>query len=261
MRDMSAKIHVWSDEYRVRGYECDVGGVASPASICNYLQETAGNHADHLGWALDYLHEHNRAWVLARLHLFLHRRPRWRDRVTVSTWPSGALRAYALREFRIGDADGAELGVATSGWLLIDATSKRPQRPFGGIAEIARTTPPRTVVDGFERLDEAVVASEPALQRASHSDLDVNGHVNNVILIRWALDALPVETLACTELAELEVEFRAEAIAGDVVAAHVTARADDGGAFGHRLVRETDGVVLASLRTRWRPRCSGAQDS
>ena len=86
---------VWTESFRVRAYEVDVTGRASVPALANWLQETAGNHATALGWAVNALQAKGRTWVLARLHLCLGHAPAWREDVRVTTWPSGVLRLYA----------------------------------------------------------------------------------------------------------------------------------------------------------------------
>jgi medium-chain acyl-[acyl-carrier-protein] hydrolase len=245
---------VWTEPYRVRAYELDPAGQAAPVALCNYLQETAGAHADSLGWSVEQLLRRGLTWVLARLHVLVWRYPRWRESLAVTTWPSGALRAYALREFHITDEGGEEIGVATTAWLLVDARTRRPRRPPPELAAIGTRTPPRVIGDSFPRLDEGALVPEPRRFQIGHSDLDVNGHTNNAALVRCALDAVSTALLDANELGELELEFRAECVVGEVVETHVTTAPGDATVLNHRLVRATDRGEIALARSRWRPR-------
>ena len=76
----------------MRAYEADERGRASILTVCNYLQEAAGNHAFHLNLAVDQLLKQDLTWVLARLHVRMNSYPRWRDELAITTWPSGANR-------------------------------------------------------------------------------------------------------------------------------------------------------------------------
>jgi acyl-ACP thioesterase len=184
----------------------------------------------------------------------MHRYPNWRDELHVATWPSGTTRVFATREFRLADRDGNELGAATSGWLLVDLESRRPKRPPQAIVELGESSPPRTFDDPFARLPEAPATPTPHRVTASFFDLDVNRHVNNVTLIRWAIEAIPAATLASSELAEIEVEFRSEVVAEDAVESNVAATEGPGAEFLHRLVRLADQRDIVLARTAWRPR-------
>lgn len=249
LQGMSDAPPVWSETLRVRASEVGPDGLARPTALGDWLQEAAGNHATALGWAVDQLGDRGLTWVLSRLHVRVARLPRWRDEVCVSTWPAGAARAYALREFRVSAADGGELAVGTSGWLLVNLESRRPVRPPEGIHEMARHTPGRLLDDPFEKLPELAAAGHERAFDVRFADLDLNRHVNNVVVIGWALEALPHEVLAGRRLAELEIEFRAESLLGDRVVAQTQLAGD--GSFLHRVVRPADGRELARARTSW----------
>ncbi len=242
---------VWSDRIRVRASEADSTALLSPRALCDWLQEAAGNHATALGWAVDQLAARGLTWVLSRLHLRVARYPAWREVVRVETWPTGAERLYAVREFRLVGAGEEELAVATSGWLLLDLASRRPQRPPAEIHEMARAMPGRVIPDRFERLGEFAAAGGGETFTARPSEVDLNGHVNNVALIAWVLDSMPHEHLATHRLAELEVEFRSEGRQGDRVASRW---ATEGSAWLHAVTRETDGRELLRAHTVWTPR-------
>jgi len=242
---------VWSEELRVRSYEMDAKGRASALAVCNWLQEAAGNHATALAWGVDQLQAQGLTWVLSRLHLRLNRIPAWREPVTVTTWPAGAQRLHAVREFRISDEDGGEIGVATSGWLLVNLASRRPVRLPETIAAIRAHTPARVLDDPFEKLPELERAEHERSFAVRYSNLDMNRHANNVSVIAWALDAVPEEVLLESTLAEFEVDFRAEARYGDHITAQVCAPEPPAEIFLHRLVRD-DGREIARARSRWR---------
>ncbi len=247
---------VWAEEFRTRAYEVDAGGLASPLTVCNWLQEAAGNHADALGWSVDSLAPLGLTWVLSRLHLEITRLPAWRELVSVRTWPAGTRRLYALREFTIADAAGGTVARATSAWLIIDLASRRPSRPPGEISEIASRCPGRVLEDDFPRLPEPGDADGDAQAafRVRWSDLDMNGHANNVRVIGWVLETAGAERLAQRSLTGLEVDFRGESRAGDGIQGWA---ADGGDGLVHRLARSGDGREVARAVTRWAPARSG----
>ena len=240
----------WSEAFRVRAYEVDASGRASVPAVCNWLQEAAGNHATALGWGVDALHEKGLTWVLSRFHLRLAGRPTWREEVTVATWPAGVQRLYALREFRVSSG-GRELGVATTAWLLVNLSTLRPVRLPATLEEIARGMPGRVVDDGFEKLPELADPEFEVALDVRFADLDMNRHANNVSLIACALEPLPENLVLGRSLAELEIEFRAEALHGERMRAQAQRESGEGCTFLHRLVREGDGRETARARTVW----------
>ncbi len=242
---------VWTDSYRVRAYEVGADGRATLPAVCNWLQETAGNHATALGWAVDALQAQGRTWVLSRLHLRLAELPRWRDEVRITTWPAGVHRLFALREFRVSDGDGREIGVATTGWLLLDLATHRPVRALAEVEAIARNAPGRVLDDPFDRLPEAESPRAEKAVEVRFADLDMNHHANNVSVIAWALEALPEDVALGAVCAELEVDFRAEALHGETIRVRAQREPDAPATFRHTLERAGDGREIARARSVW----------
>ncbi len=243
---MSSSNKVWNETVHVRSYEAGTDGRASILSICNYLQEAAGNHAFALGMAIDQLAVRKLSWVLSRLRVRMQTYPKWRDEVRIVTWPCGVERLFALRDFEMFDAGGRKLGVATSAWLLLNIEKRRPARMLETVKDFAVTDRPRAL-DGElgERLSAPLSAGTERSFRVRSSDLDVNRHVNNVNYIEWAVETVPA---GAGTLADLQVEFLAESVGGDDV---VSRCAGAGPVFQHELTRASDGRTLALARTEW----------
>lgn len=239
-----------TETFHVRSYEIDPQGVASTQTVCNYLQEAAGNHAHALGFSIEHLGAQGFTWVLARLHVQIDRYPRWRDRLTVTTWPSGHNGLFATRDFLVHDGQGSLIARATSAWLMIDLERRRPTRIPATFDVYENPGRPRALADPAERLPAPEGTPEAHRFRVRYSDLDLNGHVNNVRYVEWAVEAVEAERLQQAEVAALEVHFRAETGYGDVVTVHTAPAAGDA-VLLHRLVGEA-GREVARARTRWR---------
>ena len=253
---------IWKESFRVRSYETDPNGCASVATVCNYLQEAAGNHAFKLGVSVDQLHEQRLTWVLTRLRVHIDAFPKWRDDVMVETWPSGVEGLFATRDFLLLDDAGRHLGRATSGWMMIDLERRRPVRMPEIITSIEPPDRVRAVPELSSRLPEPASETETGPTSVRYGDLDVNGHVNNVRYMEWALDAMDVEQRASSRLRELEIHFKAEAVLGDrvnvlagVIVDERHDRRDDPpeAAFAHMIMQSTSRKELARLRTVWTP--------
>ena len=237
---------VWTQPFRIRAYEVGPDGTASVLTVCDLLQEAAGEHARAAGREGFAIGSGWATWVLSRLRVRLHRRPQIREAVTVETWPSALDGLRATRDFRMASGDGETVAVATSQWFLIDVERRRPVR-----------LPP--AMDGFAApdhgraltLDSAPAAPEHVeAERAfavRRSDLDRVGHANNVRFLEWALEALP----SADGLREIEVLYQSEAVVGDDVVSEAGALVD--GARAHRLARAADGRTFALARTLWTP--------
>ena len=113
--------------WAVRTYECGPDGAATMASVCNWLQEAASLNAEALAFSKSNFESagDNISWVLTRLKVKMSRFPKWGETVSILTFPRGGRRIVAWRDFVLSDADGAELGRATSEWMLINLASRK----------------------------------------------------------------------------------------------------------------------------------------
>lgn len=216
-------------------------------TLCNYLQEAAGDHAIELGFGILELQTRGLSWMIARLHLKLARDVPWGDVVTLVTWPSGLKgRLVALRDFRILDARGAEVGEAVSEWLTVDLAAQRIVRPAAAFQavvppDVARV--PLAASDGggkFAGLAKVDATARILVRRADH---DFNDHVNNVHYVEWALEALPAAFRA-RPVRELDIVFRQAAHAGDELESRL--EVVDAGRCRCAIVRPSDGALLAT---------------
>lgn len=235
----------FQETLRVPSYLCgrdDTLGFDGAASL---LQEAAWQHARRLGFAFDEA-DTPIFWVLHRVRMNFRRPPRWNEMVTITTWPSGIDRLYALREVRIDGADGARLIDITSAWVILDAVRRRPVRPGRHLPE-DRIIPERLIElpaprsGAIDPIDPERVAGQLETARwheVRPSDTDRNDHVNNVRYIQWLIDAAPT---ILDGAAEGVVSFLAETRVGQEYAvvddpqrgiAEVWTRGADGEANG-----------------------------
>ena len=233
--------------FKVRSYECGADGRATLPAVCNFLQEAASLHAASLGFGKgDFAAAgENISWVLTRLVVKMNRYPAWEDLVTVETFPRGGRKIVAWRDFEVKDAKGETLGVASSEWMIIDLSTRKihavPEQVF------AANDPENVPVLGLEPFSKFRFPADGDIRHAEtftamKSQIDLNGHVNNVHYVSWMLE--PCES-ACPR--ETEVVFRSETFAGDEVRVE-TAAAD--GFVCHR-VFAPDGKDHIVARTKF----------
>ena len=112
-------------------YDTDASWRLKPASFMNYAQEAAGNHAVYLGFGYAALIATNTAWILSRVHVVFPDTPKWKDKITLTTWHKGQERLFFLRDFILTDQDGKERVKATTSWLILNLETRRMVRDSG----------------------------------------------------------------------------------------------------------------------------------
>ncbi|WP_372642987.1 acyl-[acyl-carrier-protein] thioesterase [Ancylomarina sp.] len=204
MTDLS----IYSQEFTIGSFDTDWHGNAKLTSICNYLQEIAGNHVDMIGQGMEDLNQNNHAWVLSRMKIKIIRPAKWKENIRIETFPTGIKSLFGARDFRIFDTENNIIALASSCWLVVDSKSHRPLRPH----EIVKNMPignfPEVFAKDLEKLaplsQEAELIEEIKIH---YSDIDINHHVNNVKYLKWLIDAFPHETLTEKPISELEINF------------------------------------------------------
>ncbi len=118
----------YSELFKIRASEVNEEATATIPAICSLFQEVAGNHALTLNFDITQLHQQNLTWVLHRMNIKMNRYPKWREKVTIETWPAAgdALRAY--RDYDIIDENKESIGSCLSYWMMINLKTRRPTR-------------------------------------------------------------------------------------------------------------------------------------
>ena len=168
--------------------DCDAYGNLRPDAALILMQEMAGGHAEMLGCGRAELLKKDIVWIIARTHTVFETVPKMRQDLTVVTWPGAAAHGLYPRHF-VFYADGMQVGVASSLWMLVDVNTHAAARNTAELAPVpdagipAPMAAPRRIRESGELLS--------ALKRTcAYSDLDCNGHMNNTRYAQWVCDAL-----------------------------------------------------------------------
>jgi acyl-ACP thioesterase len=243
----------WEEAYRLRSYEVDFQNRLRLSALFHFMQETASNQIERQGVGIDVLRADNLAWVLSRLLIVMDRCPGWGEEILVRTWPRGIARLFALRDFLITSRQGELLGRATSNWLLVDLTTRRPKR----LEEVFKRMPIDPGNHVLERRLEklpVLESTEEALSvRAAYQQIDLNRHVNNAHYVGWILNSFPLERYQRFHLAGLQINFLAETRFGEMLTI-CRERTGERESFSQGIEgRKDDGKTLAfQARLYWR---------
>ena len=240
-------------DFPVRGYESGVDNHVTLPTVCNFLQEIAGNHAERLGFGIREMQRRDgTSWMLARLRVQVARYVSWGETLRLRSWPSGVRgRLVANRDFLGYDQTGAEVLQAVSEWLIVDLAALKIVKPSEEFRALSAGDVPRVPLAGtdgggkFAALAKVDGASRVLVRRSDH---DFNDHVNNVHYVEWALEAVP-EKFRGRLPHGLDIVFRQAAHAGDELEARVEVVGET--TLRHAIVRPSDNALLATAETRW----------
>ena len=237
----------------VRYLETGTGGVLTPTALLDLFQEAADQNARTLGFDLDTMLAQSRAWVIVRLTAaFDGPLPAAGALVTVETWPAGVEALFARRDARVLGPDGSVLARITTRWVLLDLDRRRPARLPADLAALVLPDRTPVLVPDAARPEGPAAPDAHAAVVVRRTDLDTNGHTNNVRYAEWALEALPDAWHDAHRLTGLDLYLRAETHRGDRLTSEAGPAGDDPLRQAHRLVR--DGQEVAAATTTWAPR-------
>lgn len=205
------------ETFRIRTYQTGGRQQTAPPVLADLFQECASLHARELGFSGEDLAGQGLAWVLTRLFFRVERWPRLWERVTVRTWPSWVERRAAGRDFEARDEDGGLVAKATSSWMTMDMAARR-MAPIPDSLVALHRSDQRAVHFPSRSIPRPGQARSSMDIRVRQSDLDVNGHVNNVRYLEWCLHSL--EPFPGEENPSwMDISFRAEARLGEELTA------------------------------------------
>ncbi len=183
-------------------------GTVDPHRIAEFLQDSAGEHADKLGFGWDSLDKTGCLWVLSKLKLHFDVPVTKQTKAfDLYTWPLKPAKYFAERCF-VALSEGKPIFQATTVWLVIDRNTRRivSADKLSEIYNCDFDTAHCDVLPDFERIrrdDGYALCYDKTVRR---TDLDVNGHVNNTNYVNYALDALD----PCEVAEELEIVYQKE---------------------------------------------------
>lgn len=239
--------------FTVRSYEVAANGIVTLSNICNYFQEAAGIHADHLNFDITQLQEKGFTWVLYKMQVEVLRFPRRWDEVVVRTKPSSGDGLRAYRDYELLDAAGNRLAAAVSQWMVLNTKTKRPVRIPDEIVQLGLSNQNHVLQPDTKPLKASGTKDAELLLRAGSHDLDMNNHVNNVKYVEWVTGHLPPELTGSHTCRDIHIQYMAECKAGDSVyqASEITEDGDNGVRVIHTLFKNDAMTPIAAAITNW----------
>ncbi|MCL2042711.1 MAG: thioesterase [Treponema sp.] len=210
------KLSIWSENQEVRFRAVDTSDSMTLSAVFDFFQEAAISHAENLSVGRSDMARANQVWILSRMSVQIDRRPKYGEIITVRTWPRGGEKLFALRDYDIRDADGNAAVRARSCWVIIDREKRRPLRP----QSVMSLMPLNEGLDSLSAavgLEENTLLQKTAERRAMYTDMDYNGHVNNVSYIRWIEDALDSSLLENAQYMRLDINYLNEVLLNEVI--------------------------------------------
>ena len=208
---------VFEFESRVRYSETGPDQKLTLVSLVDYFQDSSTFQSEDCGVGMNYLYEHDAAWMILSWQIDILRRPVLGEKIYAQTWPYGFKMFYGYRNYTLLDANRNYLAKANSIWVLMNTKTGKPMKVPPEHASSYGLEEKLDMEYGSRKMKipEESVKMEPF--PVCHYHLDTNHHVNNGQYIRMAEEYLPTGF----ETSRLVVEYRQQAHLHDVIVPYV----------------------------------------
>ena len=188
-------------------------------SFFRAFQDIALRNAEEIGLGVEETNLKGRLWVFTRTYVEFYRMPKFQEKVELSTWPGQRKVFFFPRFAQMDDLDGKPLAKLSSVWVLMDASTRRaimrpdlesPSEEFKGQLEL-----PGKVVQ-----KETSYAFRRTIQ---FSDLDLNGHLNNVRYIELIMNLHDKAFFAVNRVKSILLNYESEIAEGEELMLYASA--------------------------------------
>lgn len=202
-------------ETRISYGDIDGGLKLTLPGAMRMMQEAAIIHSDQVGYSVRDIARTHVIWMLVQWRVRLTGAACWNEPVTVVTWPQTMEKLTSDRCFVIKNRAGDQVAVAESNWILVNADTGRVMRIPPEVSQAYELIPDGVFDTPTPKLPTET-GEETYTCRVQRRDLDTNNHVNNLIYLDYAREALPDH--ACKDpYSEVIVRYHRQLLLGDPV--------------------------------------------
>lgn len=203
------------EKFTVKFHEVDFKGKVKLFTIMDYIQHTAEVHGTSLGLGFENMMKHGLFWVVSRMKLNMYRYPRACEEVTIQTELAGCDKLFCVRRFTILDGSDNEIGNAVLYYLMLDSTTKFPQKPKVCPIEIVNVDVNEKGHEALKKLKMPGEAVEVHPRSLYYNEIDANNHVNNAKYVSFVEDCFSLEWHEEYEIANIQINYVKEIKAND----------------------------------------------
>ena len=175
------------------------------------MQDVITHETNILGIGSVDLKKQNILWVISRVQVEINRLPKYQEEIICQTYPGTDMKMFYPRYFRMLDKDGNVLVNISYIWAIIDSETRKPilKCPFSEKLYEQHLSDELPFPKKIE-VDEELNFIEK--RKIHYSDVDLNGHLNNVRYIELMSDVHdssfheihPIKSLTLNYLKEIK---------------------------------------------------------
>lgn len=188
-------------------------------ALFKFCQEVAAFGADDIGLGKSLTTDVGKNWVLTRVDVSINKLPKYYDEVIVKTYPKDTIKFIFPRHFSFEDKKGNVYFKVSAAFMVIDGKSRQMLiKPFDkavkGESMKDEIPFPKKVTDE----DNELIYSK----RIRFSDLDLNGHMNNVRYIESIVDLFNSDHFSSYKIKDFSINYVSEVHEGETLSIYAS---------------------------------------
>ncbi len=204
---------IWDKKYNLRGSDFDRFSEIKPSAVLDLFQDIAGVHATELGIGFQSMLEKKLLWVVMKVKYQVIKRPEIYQSVIVRTWPKEPHRIDFEREYLILSEDNEVLIKGISQWAVINSETRKLAKADDLYVNIDGFCEKSNFDEKLKRLPIIENGESTYKVNSAFSELDTNGHVNNIKYADYVVNAVSPDSPLNIE--ELQMDFHKEIMCGE----------------------------------------------
>lgn len=205
------------NNFKITSADTDMYMRVKLGAVVNLLIQSAINSAESLGFGFKGLRKQQLYWVLSRLTVEIYQPMTWNQEVEVETWPKSLEGLLYLRDFIIRDKAQNIIARGTSGWLAIEAETKKPKILDAIEAEMFVHLKEKHALNESPQKLNAVSQGEAFDVKSGYFDFDLNRHVTSTRYVDWMMDTFTIDFHKNHYPKKLSINFMKETLPGDSI--------------------------------------------
>lgn len=207
---------IFEDNFKIGLADLNANVELRNYSLLKLLEDVAGYHSDSVHRGINDNYGSGTAWALLDWEVDVTKRPKYGQKIRITTWPRLMNKCHVYRDFEIY-ADGEKCAIATTKWMLMDLKRRwpviiKPELMQEYAPEIGRSV---FGVEELARLPEVTGAVLTAEYKVRRSDIDINGHVHNLNYLNIVEEALSEEETI--DVNHFRISYKKEIRPGETV--------------------------------------------
>lgn len=207
--DTNKNFYTLEKTYPVTMNELDMNYTIKPASLLNFMQDTASRNISNTPFGNVELNNEGLGWFLVKYRVEFDNYPSGIDEIKIQTENRGTQRQSAYRDFEVFTPTNDRILRATSYWLMVNLETKELVNIEQKFPEIT-TFQKREDDLRFAKLKPLTDWNKEQVFHVRYQDLDMNGHVNNTVYVAWAIEVLGLDFLKSHKLKTLDIYYKHE---------------------------------------------------